>query len=406
MNIMKKTTIDSFADILFQMEWKSEHARHRDGYRAQKANLWRDCFPESIYREIMGRPVGAEVELTFEPGQVLPRLEPEKAFEIKTGQFDRDFHPEMTIHPREGRFYPKGILRGVDHVFRNNISPFRCGRIHDGRIEVDFNHPMAGREVRVHAEIKNIWEKFSDTGGSCTDWIEAVAEGPGMQARWRGRPTDFFSDRPFDRGDESPDSRFYREPRLVNHIDEAAIGVLSELYREILTPESEVLDLMSSWTSHLPEDLTLKRMSGLGLNETELARNRRLFDYTVQDLNEHPILPYDDRRFDAVICSMSIEYLTRPLEVFQEVRRVLKPGGIFAVTFSNRWFPPKVIRIWKETHEFERMGLVMEYFLKAGHFTDLNTYSMRGLGRPENDKYYWEIAHSDPIYGVWGRKKG
>lgn len=406
MNIMNKTTTDSFADILFQMEWESDHALHRDCYRGQKVNLWRDCFPESMYREIIGQPVGARIELDFEPGRALPRYQPEKVFNIKAGQFDRGFHPEITVHPREGRFYPKGILRGVDHVFRNNIAPFRCGRIHDGQIEVDFNHPMAGREVRLCAEIKNIREKFSDTGGSCTDWMEAVAEGPGMQVRWRERPTGFFSDQPFVREDETSDSRFYREPRLVNHIDDTAIGVLSSLYGEVLTPESEVLDLMSSWTSHLPDDLSLQRVTGLGLNGPELAQNRRLSEYTVHDLNENPVLPYEDRRFDAVVCSMSVEYLTRPFEVFQEVRRVLKPGGVFAVTFSNRWFPPKVIRIWKETHEFERIGLVMEYFLKSGGFTDLNTYSMRGLARPEHDKYYWEIAYSDPIYGVWARKPG
>ncbi len=406
MNIMNKTTTDSFADILFQMEWESDHALHRDCYRAQKVNMWRDCFPESMYREILDRPVGTRTDLSFEPGQALPKYLSQKVFNIKSVQFDRDFHPEMTIHPREGRFYPKGILREVDHVFRNNISPFRCGRIHDGQIEVDFNHPMAGREVRVHAEIKHIWEKFSDTGGSCTDWMEAVAEGPGMQVRWRDRPTDFFSDQPFVREDEASDSRFYREPRLVNHIDDTAIGVLSALYGQILTPESEVLDLMSSWTSHLPDDLAVKRVVGLGLNGPELAHNRRLSDYTVHDLNENPVLPFEDRRFDAVVCSMSVEYLTRPFEVFQEVRRVLKPGGVFAVTFSNRWFPPKVIRIWKETHEFERIGLVMEYFLNMGGFTDLNTYSMRGLARPEDDKYYWEIPYSDPIYGVWGRKQG
>lgn len=404
MNIMNKTTIDSYADIAFQMEWKSDRALHRDCYRAAKVNLWRDCFPKRMYREIMDRPAGAEADLVFRPGEALPRFVPRKVFPVKTGQFDGNIRPETEIEPREGRFYPKGVLKGVDHVFRNNISPFRCARIQNGEILVDFNHPLGEREVRVHTEIKNVWEKFSDTGGGCTDWMETIAEGPGMQARWNGNPTDFFSGNPFERQDEQADARFYRKPRMVNHIDDTAIGVLTGLYRDILKPGSDVLDLMSSWTSHLPKDLRLNRVTGLGMNAPELEQNQALTDYVVHDLNENPVTPFEEGRFDAVLCAVSVEYLTRPFEVFRDVHRVLKPGGVFAVSFSNRWFPPKAINIWKEIHEFERMGLVLEYFLESGGFGDLNTYSMRGLPRPEDDKYYWEIAHSDPIYGVWGRK--
>jgi SAM-dependent methyltransferase len=94
----------------------------------------------------------------------------------------------------------------------------------------------------------------------------------------------------------------------------------------------------------------------------------------------------------------------RPFELFDEVARVLKPGGLFIVTMSNRWFPPKVIRVWTELHEFERMGMVLEYFLKSGKYRQLETYSMQGLPRPENDKYFGQIPYADPVYAVWGRK--
>ena len=103
-----------------------------------------------------------------------------------------------------------------------------------------------------------------------------------------------------------------------------------------------------------------------------------------------------------MICSLSVEYLMHPFEVFTEINRVLKPGGIFMVTFSNRWFPPKAISIWPELHEFERMGLVLEFFLKSGQYKNLHTYSMRGLPRPQDDKYYSQILFSDPVYAVWG----
>jgi SAM-dependent methyltransferase len=99
-----------------------------------------------------------------------------------------------------------------------------------------------------------------------------------------------------------------------------------------------------------------------------------------------------------------VEYLTRPVEVFREVARVLRPGGIFVNTFSDRWFPPKAISLWGELTEFERMGLVGEYFMQTGAYENLNTYSARGWSRPEDDRYYSENPVSDPLYAVWAEK--
>jgi ubiquinone/menaquinone biosynthesis C-methylase UbiE len=125
----------------------------------------------------------------------------------------------------------------------------------------------------------------------------------------------------------------------------------------------------------------------------------------VHDLNRDPRLPFAADRFDAVVCTVSVEYLTRPCEVFAETARVLKPGGLLIVTFSNRWFPPKAIRLWAELHEFERVGLVLEYFLKSGKYSALETVSMRGLPRPADDTYFNQYPCSDPLYAVWGRKE-
>jgi SAM-dependent methyltransferase len=124
----------------------------------------------------------------------------------------------------------------------------------------------------------------------------------------------------------------------------------------------------------------------------------------IQDLNQNTRLPFDPRSFDAVVCSVSVEYLIHPLEVFREVARVLKPGGRFIVSFSNRWFAPKTIAIWPNLHEFERMGLVSEYFLSSGRFSDIHTWSMRGLPRPKDDKYIDQTPFSDPLYAVWGTR--
>ncbi|HID99145.1 MAG TPA: hypothetical protein EYP59_02495 [Thiotrichaceae bacterium] len=110
------------------------------------------------------------------------------------------------------------------------------------------------------------------------------------------------------------------------------------------------------------------------------------------------------RHFTRLFSTVSVEYLTQPFEVFQEVSRILKAGGYFIVTFSNRWFPPKVINIWPELHEFERLGLVMEYFLKSEQYNHLSTYSMRNFPRPADDKYIPESQYADPVFAVCGQK--
>jgi SAM-dependent methyltransferase len=152
-------------------------------------------------------------------------------------------------------------------------------------------------------------------------------------------------------------------------------------------------------------DISFSEVIGLGMNPEELQSNKRLNRFVVQDLNQVPTIPFESGSLDAVICTASVEYLIRPFEVFSEISRILKPGGLVIMTFSNRWFPPKAIRIWKELHEFERMGLILEYMIQNGSFVNLNTYSMRGLPRPENDKYSGQQRYSDPVYAVWGNKQ-
>jgi SAM-dependent methyltransferase len=162
---------------------------------------------------------------------------------------------------------------------------------------------------------------------------------------------------------------------------------------------------MSSWNSHLPESLELAQLTGLGLNREEMGQNPRLTDYVVHDLNRNPVLPFENQAFEAVICTVSVEYLTHPGEIFREVARILKPGGYFIHTFSNRWFPPKVVRIWTELLEWERPGLVLEYFLGSGSYDRINTFSARGWPRPVSDRYFTQVPVSDPVYAVWGQTR-
>jgi SAM-dependent methyltransferase len=281
---------------------------HTDGYQASRINIWRDFFPPDLLDKIMGRQAGERIEVRLKDGDILPPFDSQSLVQVKRDKFEKELELKAMATPGVGRFYPKGMLKGVSGVFSANIQPCRC-------VEM----------------VKNTYGRF-------------------------------------------------------------------------LEDDMQVLDLMSSWQSHLPESLNLSRVVGLGLNENELRKNSQLTETVVQDLNLNSKLPYESNSFDAVICSVSVEYLVDPLAVFAEVARILRPDGYFILTFSNRWFPTKAIKIWKELHEFERMGLVLEYFIRSGGFENLQTYSIRGLPRPHDDKYFPDIWYSDPIYAVWGQK--
>ena len=195
----------------------------------------------------------------------------------------------------------------------------------------------------------------------------------------------------FTRYDEGVDAMFYDQPRLVVHIDEGAIKAAGQLYAELLPADGALLDLMSSWRSHLPPQVRYTAMVGLGMNPVELAQNPQLTSYVLRDLNANPALPFDDASFDGAICTVSVQYLTRPVEVFAEVGRVLKPGAPFIVTFSNRCFPSKAVRVWTATDDKQHARLVALYFQRAGLFGRVDSYdrSPRGL---------W----GDPLYAVAG----
>jgi SAM-dependent methyltransferase len=198
----------------------------------------------------------------------------------------------------------------------------------------------------------------------------------------------------FRRLDESPDELFYAEPRFVTHIDDGAIMAVTQLYREYLPPGGAVLDLMSSWVSHLPPEVEYRRVAGLGMNGEELAANPRLHDQTVQDLNLDPRLPFADGEFDAAAICVSVDYLTRPVDVFRECRRVLTPGGPLVITFSNRCFPTKVIAAWRMLDDQGHQELVARYFAEAGSWRDVEL-----LDRSPADA-------SDPLYAVIARSDG
>ena len=203
-------------------------------------------------------------------------------------------------------------------------------------------------------------------------------------------PPEFFR-----RIDEADDSRFYTEPRLVVHIDDHAIAAIGRHFSQTLPEDGIILDLMSSWRSHLPADFRADRVVGLGLNEVEMRENPQLAEY-VHDLNEDPRLPFDNAVFDAVVVTVSIQYMTRPVEVFSEVRRTLKESAYLHVIYSNRMFPTKAVAAWQALDNRRRGQLVGSYFKSSGDWEDIALYDIS----PNTG------AYSDPVYVVSARKPG
>lgn len=200
--------------------------------------------------------------------------------------------------------------------------------------------------------------------------------------------------------DESSDDYFYGVPRFVTHVDEGFIQRLTDLYGEYLRPGMRILDMMSSWVSHLPEEMQFDHVEGHGMNAEELARNPRLDHYFVQNLNHKQLLPLPDTSFDAVLNTVSVQYLQYPEAVFAEIYRILKPEGIAIVSFSNRMFFQKAIQIWRDASEPKRVQLVQSYFANIPGFADIQAIAetsslpsiLRMMGVPGGDPFYAVIA--------------
>jgi SAM-dependent methyltransferase len=206
-----------------------------------------------------------------------------------------------------------------------------------------------------------------------------------MPADEDGFPPGFF-----DRSDETADAWFYEAPRLVTHIDDAAIAAVGDLYDE-LHIDGDVLDLMGSWVSHFrhpPQHLRV-----LGMSQVELEANPLAAERIVHDLNAQPSVPLPAESVDDVVCCVSVDYLTRPVEVFRDVGRVLRPGGRFVCTFSNRVFPTKAIRGWLQATDEGRLAIVAEYFRRS-----------RAFATPTVARRTAVDHRGDPLYAVWAAR--
>ena len=288
-----------------------------------------------------------------------------------------------------GRFYPSQLLHADDAP-----GPmFRVTKLNDASFVANFSHPLQGR-------IFSIDSGKADVSTEPIGQVTQLLEWSGMETQMQ-TPTDFSAPDAFARDDDTPDAAFYAQPRKVTHVDAVCARRIQALYRTVLPEGARVLDLMAGWCSHLPD--TVSSAVGLGMNAEEMADNPQLAERIVHDLNAEPKLPFADASFDAVVCTVSFEYLTQPDRIVAEAKRVLKPGGMFVATLSNRYFPPKVIKLWTQLHPMERMAWVGTLIKQAG-FKKVETYVERGLKRPKDDRYADRLAESDPLFATWGVK--
>lgn len=198
--------------------------------------------------------------------------------------------------------------------------------------------------------------------------------------------------------DPTNDNDFYSIPRFVTHVDQGFIDQLENLYRERLKSKTRILDLMSSWVSHLPDDIEFEHVEGHGMNQEELAKNVRLDHYFVQNLNDNPKLPLENESFDAVLIAVSIQYLQYPEAIFAEIYRILKPGGVVIISFSNRMFYQKAITAWRDGTDLSRIQLVKGYFQTIAGFSQPEV--IRNGSPLPSILQMLGIVGSDPFYAV------
>lgn len=389
------------AAVELRLDWQANGIAHRNRQYFEKINFWRDIFPGGLSLSLPDSN-GEWVSEDFPAGELVPPWREGNIHSVKRAALalTRRNGPPIELHA--GRHYPCYIAAGLPDIYAGNMQPLRVLSIDGDTVTLDLNHPLAKVPLTVSARIDRRLGQTGEHGGRCNDvFTEMVAAGVGLETLPSDARPDLFAAAAFNRLDDRDDGLFYSEPRLVQHIDATAIGHITEVYGRHLSDGMRVLDLMSSWVSHLPDELDLS-VTGLGLNAAELERNAQLVQRVVHDLNSVPTLPFPDDHFDAAVCTVSIEYLTDPVAVLSELARVLRPGAALVISFSDRWFPTKVIGIWGELHPFERIALVLDYFRRAGGFGTLATESVRGFPRPADDKYADQLTCSDPVFAVSG----
>lgn len=390
----------TYADIELKIEWESDQAIHTERHFFQGINFWRDFFPGMLGDKLQAAPDGEWVSETMPASDLVPAYSQSNIATLDKKKIQPVGKGNIIVTPQQGRFYPRRIITGSAGVTSEEFQPLRVIDVKDNSFTVDLNHPLAQKSLKVSLRVDGErYEGKEERGGRCNDIVyETVMGGPGLQAPLPAG-SDFYTEGSHDRID---DAMHYQKATLEDTFDRASARQLTELYASLLKPGDQVLDMMCGAQSYLPQDIDDLRVTGMGLNQEELSANKQLTYTVVHNVNQTPILPFENDRFDVVVFTAAVEYLIDPKTSFSELKRITKPGGHIMVTFTDHWNTLKSILLWPELHPFERLGLVLDYFLTTNDLTNLHTETIQGLLRPEDDKYANKKLYADPVFAVYG----
>ena len=397
---------NSQASITLALHWDDKRAVHEDRMHFELFDVASEIgsLPGNLGETILGKPAGKRIVTSCAAGELFDSWQHNLCHLASPNRFDRSLYDKKQVEPKVGRFYPRDCFQDLPDFHGKAPLAGRITRLNQDQMTIDLNHPMAHFDIELGLTIEQLFTATADSRTSPTRCLEQTGLTTGLKACLKGPAnTDYGDDTEgLSRIDNDNDAVFYHMPRWVQHLDAVALDTINKLYRRLIPAGGEVLDIMASHDSHL-QDIDINTLYVLGMNQQELSANKAANVSFMHNLNQEPVVMLTDESVDAVVCTASIEYLTNPIGILAEIRRVLKQDGIFIVTFSNRWFPTKAIQIWTELHEFERVGLVTQWMANTG-FNRLHTFSSRGWPRPASDSYHGSLQHSDPVHAVWGYK--
>lgn len=388
-------------NIDLQLEWKSPTAFHADVLHLAKVDLSQDKLPAGFGEKITELAVGENFSKTLSAKDLLGEgFATDKVISFNSKFFDSQFKSQNSP-PIQYRFYPTAIAWQGLNADSSDYTPFRLISINEDTMVADRNHPLAKYYLTLTAT-KTLENEVSLSKNRLSRDLGKLltSRGPGMQASFEFGDPVFFKQYPFQLRQQDNSQKVVNNTTAIHDPKSSVSLQVAKLYTRLLAKHSKVLDLMSHSESYLGDEFKAGLIVGLGNNEKALSDNKSLDTYSVQEMNSTTTLPYESDSFDDAICSFSIEQLTDPLAVLQEIARVVVSGGKFIITFSEQYSSSSAIPLWAQLHPFERMQLVLEYFRHHDLFSDLNTYSVRGLASKNEEK-----KAASQIFAVWGTIK-
>lgn len=388
------------------IHWQGQDCDFYDWSYLPSINLWRDYLPAQIEALLPGLAAGDEIRHSFRAGELLERQSSLLHQNIPLSKFQPPPTGLTLLQPAIGRYYPSHFYKNVPAIYEGYQLPCRIIDIQGEQLSVDFNHPLSNKSLEMVVQIESIRKAGAERGGRCNDVVAVCCDqGPGMQDSLPDQPTDFWAGNPFSRQDSTNDSVFFSTPSLQPYWDRTSLAELSRLYDRLIPKQSEILDLMAGVHSPVQESaVSPAAVICAGLNSVELEHNPLCTQTLTLDVNSISALPFEDARFDVVLIHAAIEYVINPQWLMTEIQRVLKPSGRIIISFSNRSITEKAIQLWSGAHEFERPAIVLDYLRSCPGFARFNSFSLRGLLRPEDDPLAHKLIYSDPLYVVWADK--